>query len=146
MKRDDQYFFVGLISFLMALFLIPCGVFIIPAAFLGVVYYIPPFITGCSSFVQSFFYLDYMGSLRFIARICFLSGLFCAVLAYFTSGKLSRNIKIEEYIHEKDDPAELQRIKDDRREFLIMLLKYFVIFIGVIIVTRLALRIFYHAV
>lgn len=146
MKRDDQYFFVGLISFLMALFLIPIALYTIPAAFFGVSYSIPPFITSCSSILESLFYLDYMASLRLIVRITIISGFFFAVLAYFTSSKLSRNIKIEEYIHEKDDPAELQRIKDDRREFFAMLLKYFVIFFGVVAVIRLTLRIFFHPV
>ena len=70
------------------------------------------------------------------------TGFFFAVLAYFTSSKLNRNIKIEEYIHENDDPTTLQKIKEDRREFFLMLFKYFGILVVAVIILRIINRIF----
>ncbi len=142
MKRDDQYFIVGLVSFLIALFLLPFSLFVIPVAWFGISYYIPSFLASVSSFLQSMLGIDYFESLRWISRVSILTGFFFAVLAYFTSSKLNRNIKIEEYIHENDDPTTLQKIKEDRREFFLMLFKYFGILVVAVIILRIINRIF----
>ena len=137
MKRDDKYFFTALISFILALVLLPIAFYMVPAAFFGWIYSFPDFMTRIVLFVQASFDLEYRTAVWWGVRVVGIPGFFFAALAYFCSSKLTRNIKINEYLHEKDDPDEVAKMKQDRRDFMFLFLKVFTGFAIVGILLRL---------
>lgn len=140
MKRDDQYFFIGLISFVIALFLVPLSCYLVPAAFFNYTYQLPGFIVAWAIRIQATFDINFAQSLVWLVRLFFIPGFFFGALAYFTANRLTRNIEIYKYLHEKDDEASVLKLKQERRDFLVLFFKGFGITVLIFTLIRMAAR------
>ncbi|MFZ4077597.1 MAG: hypothetical protein ACOYKA_06395, partial [Legionellaceae bacterium] len=83
------------------------------------------FIVEWAILIQATFNINFDQSLAWLVRLFFIPGFFFSALAYFTANRLTRNVEIHKYLHEKDDEASVLKLKQERRDFLILFLKGF---------------------
>ncbi|MCH9762730.1 MAG: hypothetical protein K0U24_00620 [Gammaproteobacteria bacterium] len=90
MKREDQLFFLGLVSLVLSLFLFPFGAYLFPAVWLGWEYHIPSFVLHASAWIQATFNMPYLDAFRWFFRLTFVFGILFAVIAYFISHHITK--------------------------------------------------------
>lgn len=106
MKKEDKLFFLGLVTFVLSLFLIPFGLYLAPAALLGFEYTIPDFIVNLVLWVQVSFHATYIWSFFWVVRMFVWPGIFFAAVTYFISRYLNK-LKFEEQegVNEREVPS-----------------------------------------
>ncbi|MDF1827622.1 MAG: hypothetical protein P1U39_05035 [Legionellaceae bacterium] len=129
MKKEDRLFFGGLFSLTLSLFLLPFGLYLMPAAWLGLQYSVPDFILNLILWMQVTFHTTYGWAFVSVARLFVLPGFFFGVVTYlisrrFNKIKLERELGVEK--QESDDTVPHQaseKMNDDIKSSLILLLK-----------------------
>lgn len=136
MKQDDQYFFVGLVSFVFALFLIPFAVYLFLAALLEWNYPLPDFVIQLNLWIQVHFALEFRDALWWIVRLFAFPGFFFSALAFFSARRVARNVQINQYLRENEDQGSILKSKKERREFYTLLFKTIFLFMIVFLTLR----------
>ncbi len=82
MKREDQLFFIGLLSLLISLFLFPFVAYLFPVVWLGFEYRMPDFVLDIVLWIEGAFHLNYSLALRWFFRCIFLAAALFGFVAY----------------------------------------------------------------
>lgn len=129
MKKEDKLFFLGLFSLTLSLFLIPFGLYLMPAAWLGWQYSVPDFVFDLILWTQVTFHTTYGWAFVSVARLFVLPGVFFGAVAYLISRRSSK-IKLQEEnsVDERvlEDAAAHQaaeKMHEETKDSLILLLK-----------------------
>lgn len=129
MKKEDRLFFGGLFSLTLSLFLFPFGLYLMPAAWLGIEYSVPDFILNFVLWMQVTFHTTYGWAFVSVARLFFLPGVFFGIVAYLISRRLDKlKLEREQGVEKQvlDDAISHQtseKINDEIKSSLILLLK-----------------------
>lgn len=128
-KKEDKLFFGGLFSLTLSLFLIPFGLYLMPAAWFGLQYSVPDFILNFVLWMQVTFHTTYSWAFVLVARLFVVPGIFFGVVTYLISWRLNK-IKLEKeqgmdkaIVDAAVSPQASEKMNEEIKKTLMLLLK-----------------------
>lgn len=134
-ERNERFFFLGLVSLALSLFLFPLAIYLLPQVWFGWNYRIPSFILSLNAYLQDSYGMEDSVVSWLIFYVIFGLGVLFAVLAYFAVTHF--RVDIRKPMAEESIEEVKQRLKYNRKHqqnTMLLIIKLILIFLLVFVI------------